>query len=191
MPFPVHALQIVGSEITTGEAAGTVVVVPSLTNHLQRNQQATGCPRQSSDEMGLFQPFLKEIYEEAYAQSNPDGKGIERAGIGIVALARLERSLIEIDHNGQSGHHKQQHDYPQLAPALASVAPLPCDTRQTKQQGQGIEHVAPFVLCQVSRQFRGVAAQQQVVNPTESRYPVAVFHLAVALNVVLPTHEIP
>ena len=52
--------------------------------------------------------LAKQIYDSGHRHANPDGKGVERAGIGIVTLTRLLRSLVEVKHNGETRHKEEE-----------------------------------------------------------------------------------
>ena len=166
MSLALHALQIVSPKVATGITIRAIVVIPCLRSHLGRHQQTC---YSSCNGSKLFPVFKKSLHQGCNcpcSQTYPYGKGIEGACIGIVALTRLERCLVEIEHDGQSSHEEQQHDNEQLLPALMSIpaytptrsAPLPQHTQQAKQQRHSIKDIMPFVLCQIGWQLRCVTA---------------------------------
>ena len=125
------------------------------------------------------------------AHTAPYSEGIERTCVGIVALTRLTRCLVEVDDDGKTGHEEEEEHHPKLADAFLSLAQrLPEESDETKQQRQTIEDVVTLVVLKfVGKQL--LVAQTPVVKPVESSNPVAVLEFAVALKVVLATGEVP
>ena len=52
-----------------------------------------------------------------YAHTAPDGKCVERTCIGIIALTRLHRCLVQVDDNRKTCHKEQEEYYPELTDA--------------------------------------------------------------------------
>ena len=52
------------------------------------------------------------------AHAYPDGVGIERAGVGVVALTRLAGRLVQVENNSDACHEEQEEHYPELLDAL-------------------------------------------------------------------------
>ena len=150
--------------------------------------------------------LFQQVEDSQYAQATPDGKGIERAGIGVVALTRLHRHLIQINHDGKTCHEEEEEHHPELLDtdrqqllcllsvlhhlALAGVPCLPEETDETQYQRHAVEHVVSLILLQVIRQL-ALVAQHGVVDKRNARNPVAMLWLAVALNVVLSSGKVP
>ena len=105
----VHGVQVVLSEVTAGVASAAVVVVPRLS--------------------------FQSVYDGGYAHTYPNGEGIERTGVSIIAFTRLQWCLVEVDHNGQTGHEEQEEDDPELAYAFLVLISLPEESDETQQQG--------------------------------------------------------
>ena len=183
--------QIVLPEIACHIPAGTVVIVPSLTGHLYRHKQAEQ-RHKSSCGNGLFLDQTVDIMDKSrHAHAYPDGKGIERTGVCIVALARLQRSLIQIKHYGKPCHEKQEEDHPETLQPPRAASQLPEYAYETQQKRQTVEHVMSLVVSQLSRQLRLVGTDQPVVYEVKPGYPVAFVGTAVALQVVLPAGKVP
>ena len=101
------------------------MVIPRLACHLDGNQQAcySGKNSQGGSIFCTFHSYLFNYHSHSHAY--PDGKGIERTSIGIVTFTRLERRLVQIDHDGKSRHQEQQHNNQELLLTFTSLAPLP------------------------------------------------------------------
>ena len=149
MSFALHALQIIGAKVTTGVTTRAIVVVPCLRRHLNRDKETGQSHNTRQRHQLLLEPFLQKFVDGSYTEAYPNGKSIERADVGIVALTWLERRLVEINHDGQSRHEEQQRDNPQLPTALTSVSPLPEDAQHTEYQRQTIKDITSLILCQV------------------------------------------
>ena len=91
----------------------------------------------------------KTFDDSGYTQTNPNGEGIERACISVVALTRFARCLVEVKHNGETCHEEQEEDHPKLLDTFLSPVGLPEEARQTKQQGQAEEYVMSLVVFQI------------------------------------------
>ena len=66
---------------------------------------------------------LQEGGDGGYAHAHPDGESVERPGEGVVTLARLARCLVEVEHDGYTGHEEQEEYHPELLDAaLGCVA---------------------------------------------------------------------
>ena len=133
---------------------------------------------------------MDELRQSGHAHADPDGKGIERACIGIVAFAGLHGRLVQVEHDGDAGHEEQEEHYPELLDAPASPVGLPDEADDAKQQWQAVEHVVALVFLELGGQVF-LVADEPVVYEGDARYPVAVFNLPVSLDVVLPSGEVP
>ena len=56
--------------------------------------------------------------ESGDAQADPNGKRVERTGIGVVTFARFARGLVQIEDNSQTGHEEEEEDNPELLDAF-------------------------------------------------------------------------
>ena len=122
------------------------------------------------------------------AEADPDSEDIERAGEGVVAFARLEAGLVEIDHDGQAGKEEEQGCHEQVA---AAAAVLDEGAEKAEEEGQHEEPVIGFiVLVDAVREFVLVAVEG-VVDEGDAADPVAVAGVTEALEVVLFTREVP
>ena len=68
---------------------------------------------------GLPEQRVDAVGYGRHTHAYPDGKGVERPGKGIVAFARLTGNLIEVKHNGYTGHKEQEEYHPELLNASA------------------------------------------------------------------------
>ena len=146
----VERVEVVQTEIACGSASRTIVVIPSLAHHLQRYSDGNDRSNANSCEMGHFHT-AKAFDNGSDAKTNPDGEGIERACISVVALTRFARCLVEVKHNGKTCHEEQEEDHPKLLDTFLSAVGLPEEARQTKQQGQAEEYVMSLVVFQIIR----------------------------------------
>ena len=190
MAAALHAFQIVVAEVAAGVATGAVVVVPGLTGHLQGNGGACKSGGDGAGQTAVGEP-LEQGGESAYSHADPNGEGIERAGIHVVALAGWLGRLVQVEGDGQPRHHEEQTHHGALALAACSLPPLPHHAQETEQQRQTVVHVASLVGQQVAGHLSGIAVGEQVVQGLQTGYPLAVLHLALALQVVLAAHEVP
>ena len=127
-------------------------------------------------------PLAQQLDEAGDTHADPDGKGVERTGVGVVALTRLAGRLVQVEHDGDTRHEEQEEHDPELLDALLSAVGLPQQADDAKQQRQTVEHVVPLVFLQVGGDQR-LVAYEQVVDEVDARDPVAVLYLAEALDV--------
>ena len=142
-----NGIQVVLTEFTCYIASASIMVVPCLAYHLNRNKQSQyGC----QDSGWLFADLLFQPFgNTCHTHTNPNGKGIERTGISIVAFTRLERSLVQIKHNGQTCHEEKEEYHPELLDALFALVGLPEQTDKSKNQRQAEINVASLVVLQI------------------------------------------
>ena len=185
-----YRVQVVPGHLRGRIPVGAVVVVPVLGRHECRYAQAQGrysggkCP-------GSLLPCssAQPLIQRRHAQADPDGKHIERPGIGIVTLAHLVRRLVQIQDNSDARHEEHQEHNP--AATLVFVV-LEHQAQQTQQQRQ--EEV--MVLALVLRQRRGsirLVSQAEFVQKADAALPVAVKNIARqrGMDVVLAAHKVP
>ena len=169
--------QVVLSEVTAAVATGAVVVVPCLGSHLDGDDETDDSYDSGDDGLSLFTCQLElsrePVDDSGHTHTAPDGEGIERACIGVVALTWLHRCLVQVDDNGKSCHKEEEEHHPELADAdgvvdrllravdhllaLTGVPCLPEEAEETQNERHAIEHVMSLVLLQVIRQQRLVA----------------------------------
>ena len=174
------------------------MVVPCLRSHLHGNQQTESAQHGTIHLLLLEDIFIEQIADSGNTQANPDGKGIERTGIGIVALTRLNRSLVQVKHNGQTRHEEQEEDYPELLHALVhhavlgadALVHLPYQAQDTKDKRQTVEHVASLVLAKFRGQF-ALVAKAHIVEEGDASNPVAMLQFAMSLDIVLASGKVP
>ena len=131
MSLILHTVQIIRSEIPAHITVTAVVVIPSLTDHLQGNKHSESNGNHTVRTLQLHP--TKHSRQSRYAHTYPYSVGIERASVGIVTFARLHRSLIEIHHYSQACHKEQQHyDIPLLI-AMLTVPNLPDHAKHSQQ----------------------------------------------------------
>ena len=124
------------------------MVVPCLTGHLQGNEHAY----HGSDGTchgGVLDKLLQQVSNAGHTHTNPDGKGVERGGIGIVALTGLHGCLVQVEHDGKARHEEEHEHYPELACTTLAASGLPEEADEAEQQGQAIEDVAALVVAQL------------------------------------------
>ena len=93
------------------------MIVPSLRSHLDRYEQTGDTYHCGYGQILLLELAVQPVDDGGYAHAAPDGEGIERACIGIIALTGLHRRLVQIDHDGETRHEEKEEDYPELADA--------------------------------------------------------------------------
>jgi len=186
--FFLKGIQVVLSKLAGYIASASVVVVPSLAHHLYRHEQAKYGSQDSSRLFTylLFQP----TGHTSHTHTHPDGKGIERTGIRIVAFTRLHRSLVQVEHDGKTGHEEKEEYHPELLDAFFTLISLPEQTDEAKYQRQAEEHVVSLVVLQVAWQ-EFLIAYQEIVNERDTGNPVAMFDFSITLDVVLTSGKVP
>ena len=186
----IERIEVVHAKVAGGGATGAVVVVPSLADHLQRHGECHNRCDAGGGEMGQFAETTQTFDESRDAQTDPNGKRVERTGIGVVTFARFARSLVQIEDNGQTGHEEEEEDNPELLDAFLAAVGLPEHAEESEQQGQAVEDVMSLVFAQIGGEFRLIAVEC-VVNEGNTGDPLTVFEFAVALNVILTAGKVP
>ena len=166
------------------------MIVPSLADHLQRHGKCHNRCDAGGGEMGQFAETTQAFDESRDAQADPNGKRVERTGIGVVTFARFARGLVQIEDNGQTGHEEEEEDNPELLDAFLAAVGLPEHAEESEQQGQAVEDVVSLVFAQIGGEFRLIAVEG-IVDERNTGDPLAVFEFAVALNVVLTAGKVP
>ena len=105
-------------------------------------------------------------------------------------ITGLHGHLVQIEHDGYSGHEEQEEYHPELAHSGVAFPALPEDSKDTKDEGKCEEHIASLVLFEELGQSL-LVAHQQIVDKADTCNPVASVEVAMSLKVVLATHEIP
>ena len=121
------------------------MIVPVLGSHQNRNQQKCQSARNTGTQCVrniFFQSFIKR----QYANSNPDGECVKRSCISVVTFARLQRRLIQINHNGKSCHEKQKKHGPQIFSPVNPSVVHENDTDNPKNQREKVILVFGFVV---------------------------------------------
>ncbi len=185
------------------------MVVPRLTHHLQRHGKTDdACQRHSAIGNGSRRfalaavlRFLHKEVAEHYADCRhshayPQGKGVERTGKRIVALTRLARCLVEIKHNGDTGHEEEEEHNPELLYAAHRIGAMVVQrlieqADEAQKQGKHVENIVPLVALAEFVGQRRLVAQTRIVDKRYARNPVAQMRLTVALDIVLAAGEIP
>ena len=98
------------------------MVVPCLRSHLYRNEQTGYTDDGCNNGFVSFEATCECLDDGCNAHTAPYCKGIERTGIGIVALTWLHRCLVEVEHDGKTGHEEEEQHYPELADAFLTLA---------------------------------------------------------------------
>ena len=166
------------------------MIVPCLRSHLYGHQQAEHAHHGSHDGAVDLGVFLDEVVDGSHAEATPDGVGVEGTGIGIVALTRLHRRLVQIDHDGKSRHEEEEEHHPELLDAALSAIGLPEQSNDTEQQRQTVEHVVALIFLKFIGE-QALVAQSCIIDEGDTRDPVAVLQFAIALDVVLTSGKVP
>ena len=124
--------EIVASEVATGVASATVVVVPCLRSHLYRYEK-TGNAYDGGNDSSVTLETAGDLFDDSCnTHTAPYSEGIERTSVGIVALTRLHRCLVEVDDDGKTCHEEQEEHHPELADAFLPLAQrLPEESDET------------------------------------------------------------
>ena len=166
------------------------MVVPVLGRHQGRHAETGhGAQGRHRHALLLLHPFRDPADERGHAQADPDAEGVERARIGIVALAHLVRRLVQVEDDRDAGHEEEQEHQP-AAPLVAGE--LEEQAQQAQQQRQQVIMVLAFVVAQGGRRVV-LVAQAQLVQRTDAALPVAEEQVVgrLPVDVVLPAGEIP
>ena len=173
------------------------MVIPVLRCHLRRHEQADEACTNSHNSLALFalQRAVDPINNRQHTQTDPDTEGIERSRVRVITLARLIRCLVEVNNDSQTRQEEQQERQREILPAyfftlFIALAALPNDTDETQDERQEIIHVMSLVLFEFGRQF-GLIAEHGVINKRNTGDPVSFGNLAVRLQVILTTREVP
>ena len=120
--FLLQRHEVVLSEVAAGVAAAAVVVVPRLRCHLYRYEQTDNADDCGDGCFVTLQSAIQLLNYGCHAHTAPYCEGVERTGVGVVALTGLHRGLVEVDHDGESGHEEQEEHHPELADAFVPLA---------------------------------------------------------------------
>ena len=92
------------------------MVVPVLTCH--ENRHAERCESYSGCRNDALQfHSAEQVNDGSNSDTAPYCKSIERTSISIVALTRLQRSLVKVDNDGKTSHEEEEEYHPELADA--------------------------------------------------------------------------
>ena len=160
------------------------MVVPVLCNHDGRNPQGQHRNTQGQRRRAVL---CEQLIQGYHPESDPNRKNIKRAHKGVVALPRLKGLVVGIDHNGEPSKQEQQSNNPCVALVALGLKP---QTKQTKNQGQGVVVIAPLLPLHRVRQV-GLWPQTHLVDEVNTRHPVAIDQLIAVLVVVLAPSKIP
>ena len=181
-------LEVVPAYVAGVGAVRTVVVVPVLRRKDRRHAEAE--ERGSTgrrDSVAAQQPGERIAYRH-HAQSDPDGEGVERSGVDVVAFAGFVGRGVEVEHQGDAREHEQQHDDREVA-LVAHQLVHKAD--QSQDERQEVVGVAPLVVGDFVRQV-ALRAEVLLVDPADAREPVAVGDGRMGgLDVALASYEVP
>ena len=166
------------------------MVVPGLRSHLYRHEQTGYAYNTCNGYIIALYLLLEHIVNSQHTKTTPNSVSVERACISIVAFTRLLRSLVKVEHDSKTCHEEQEEHNPELADAALTAPCLPEKTYKSEQERQTVEHVVTLISLQLSRHL-ALVAQHPVVDERNTGYPVAMLRLAVALNIVLASGEVP
>ena len=117
--------QVVLPEVACHVAVAAVVVVPGLAGHLDGDEEADDGDDEGNGQRG-FQlgsfltfarcfglgggfaphPLAQQLDEAGDTHADPDGKGVERTGVSVVAFTRLAGRLVQVEHDGDTRHEE-------------------------------------------------------------------------------------
>ena len=141
-------MEIVGAEVAGRIAVGAVVVVPRLAHHLQGHRHTEHRSYTGGNRGRKFSKTTQSIGNRCHTETNPDGKGIERTSIGVVALTRLLGRLVEVEHDGQPRHEEEEEHDPELLHTTLPAIGLPEEAEQSEEEGEHVEDIVPLVVLQ-------------------------------------------
>ena len=188
------------------------MVVPCLRHHLQGHGKADQACYADGCACGggrcfaavgavisgvLFREQVAQHYADGgNSHAYPDGKCVERAGEGIVAFARLSGCLVEVEHDSNACHEEEEEYDPELFDAAARVVAVLVESliEQADESEQKRQHVVDVVAFVAFAEFVGqgrLVAEACAVDGVDACDPVAEVRLAVALEVVLASCEVP
>ena len=138
---------------------------------------------------------MDELNDTQHAQTDPDTERIERACVRVVTLARLIRCLVQVHHYRQAGQEEQQERQRKVLPTFrlalfVAFAALPYYSDDTQNQRQEVIHIVSLILLQFRRQ-QILVAQHRIVDKRNTADPVTFGNVAVRLNIILSSREIP
>ena len=164
------------------------MVVTCLAGHLYGYEQAD-CRRKGCCG-NFFHVSAQEVDDARYTHADPDGEGVEGACVSVVTFAGLSRCLVEVEHDGYTGHEEQEEYHPELLDAFLSAPCLPEESDDSQQKREAVEDVVSLVVLQFLWQ-KALVAVHEVVDERDAGDPVAVLYFAAALDVVLSSGKVP
>ena len=78
--------------------------------------------------------MLQQADNACHTHTNPDGKSVERTSIRIVTLTRLTRRLVQVEHDGYTGHEEEKEHHPELLDTFLTAVGLPQQADDAEQQ---------------------------------------------------------
>ena len=121
------------------------------------------------------------------AKANPHGKGVERPDVRVIPLTWLQRRLVQIDHDRNACHQEEQ---PHHGGSFRITERLERQSDQAQNQRQ-VEEPVPAAVVHHLLGERVPVAQAFGVDEVDPAQPVAVHEVAVTLDVVLLSNEVP
>ena len=118
---------------------------------------------------------------------NPNGIGIERPHEGIITLSRLERLVVGIDHDGNTGEQEEERHGPSI---LVVFLVLVVESEDSQEERQHEVRVARRIVFPVVRQVF-LVAQSHAVQEWNTGDPVPFRDFIAVLLVVLTTAVVP
>ena len=106
-----------GRQTTEVEEAKAEGVVPAGSRLKAEEHHGEGQWRPCCQTEVLAPEVTGDVKEGVDPQSNPDRKGIEGPDVSVVPLPRLQRVLVQVNHDGQAGQHEQQPGHGEVLPA--------------------------------------------------------------------------
>ena len=122
-----------------------------------------------------------------HTHSNPDGKGVKGACVGIIPFAGLVRSLIQKDNNGNTCQNKEKQNNPKVLQVIFIMEQQPDNSQDQREKVVGISRrMVEHIVCE----FFLVSEPAPVYAP-DTAYGPAIEDSAMPLMVVLLADKVP
>ena len=119
------------------------MVVPAFPGHDARHQNQGDQGDGTCQQRCTAEVFLCPVIQSHHAESDPDGKGIERTRVSVVAFPWLVWVLVEVQDDGNTRHEEEQcHNKHIFLVGIQVVE----QAGKSQQQGQEIESIACGVM---------------------------------------------
>ena len=128
------------------------------------------------------------MVDSSHAKPYPDGKDIERAGIGVITLTHLQRRLIKVHHDGDARKQEQQERYPAVLSVLSDLIEQSNESQQKRQE----EIVVLALGMDDVIRTHALVSQARFIKSPDPALPVPLEKVrGFSVIVVLTAHEVP